>query len=223
MLDSLRYSNSTISHFFIFFIQLSSIFLQFVKSIYRFFDHLDCQPARFQCIDHLLTTMAVNWSQNSINSEKTLKMKTIQRLRVRLLFTHWKYTLCVFIFDRFGSTTWTVHSGNTTRFWPIGNSWFFISLTLYIFLRRFYRFWCLWFLTTQTATFRVTIHSAIVLLRLGIFIVLGIHLDFSEDITGILQIFNNSIHRFFAHTQLPFRIFDKNLHNFNRMFLFENL
>jgi hypothetical protein len=69
----------------------------------------------------------------------------------------------------------------------------------------------------------VAINCAIVLFRLAIFIVLGVHLDLGEDVTGILQIFYHSIHRFFTHTQLPLRIFNKNLHNFNWMFLFENL
>lgn len=134
-----------------------------------------------------------------------------------------KNTFGIFIFNWFSCTSWSVHSRNTTSLRSIWNCWLLLSLCFYILLGWFHWFWSKWFFTLQTSTFTVAIYWHTLWLAIFfLFIILRIHLYLYQHIACILEISNNCIDRFFADSQLPFRIFNQYFHNLNWMLFFQN-
>lgn len=60
-----------------FFIELCSIFLEFIKSVDRFFKHFDSILGGFQGESNFLASVAMNSCQDSIYPEKSLKVKAV--------------------------------------------------------------------------------------------------------------------------------------------------
>lgn len=176
-----------------------------------------------QSISYSIINWTRNHGQNCMDSKKSLKMYTIQWLRIRIFFSFWKYTLWIFGFRGFCYSAWTIHSWHSTstfRFdWRITFLLWIFLVYFWIFHGRFHWFRSMGFFTscasTKNSTFILLI-IIIVIIFLPIFYI-------NKKIWSQYQIRSDILYFFVTNSELPFWVLDEDLDYLDWVLFFQDL
>ncbi len=97
--------------------KLPCVLKQLVQTLYRQVVHLHQKLFRIQGVSDLLLLRLRYQRQCCMNPEQSLKMQTVQTLRIRVLLILGKYRFCVFWLCSFSYSPWPVHARWGSSFW----------------------------------------------------------------------------------------------------------